>query len=105
LPAWLFFAEALRLDRDGDVALPLGRDARFRPAGRLVAVVTVHPRLPAESAYLWDTFHLEHGTHLEHGAADPLRLPCGTGPCSCPCRPVPAGPGQTVTMTGTIIGR
>ena len=43
LPAWVFFAEALRLDRDGGVALPLGRDAPDRPAGRLVAVVTVQP--------------------------------------------------------------
>ena len=29
---WLFFAEAPRLDRDGGVALPFGRDAPDRPA-------------------------------------------------------------------------
>ena len=54
-PTWLFFAEAPRRDRDGGVALPLGRDAPDRPAGRLVAVVTVGHRLLPAPAGQWDT--------------------------------------------------
>ena len=81
--------EGFERDRDEDAALLFDRDAPDRPAGRFVAVVTVSNRVVPERP--------DQGDTCDPGVERRL-------PSSGPAPDAVAAP-QTVTMTGTIIGR
>ena len=82
-------AEGFEPDRDDAVGLFLERGAPDRPAGRFVAVVTVSNRVVPERP--------DQGDTCDPGVERRL-------PSSGPAADAVAAP-QTVTMTGTIIGR
>ncbi len=81
--------EGFERDRDGAAGLFFERAAPDRPAGRFVAVVTVSNRVVPERP--------DQGDTCDPGVERRL-------PSSGPAPDAVAAP-QTVTMTGTIIGR